>query len=295
MIRRVLVIGASIIALTMHATADGIYNDAGGYKDGPDVFSIPSTITQSNNQISVQFAATDFNYKETIDGLPFDTEKGWVLPGASVSFSLMRNWFVDHLFFNARFAWENGKTDYVGAYQGDPFGSLVSTSGATVYDYELRFGKGFAPQPDLMATLYFGGGYHEWERMVNAGETYSHGYAGGGLLVQWSFMSRFVLSVDGFIGRTIDPQIKVATIPDEIVGSTLALGNSAIYKVGLSGDYAITRRLHVNAGVEWVDFNYGKSALDPTGNYFEPHSDTSNVTVKAGVGYAFGNDFVPLN
>ena len=54
----------------------------GGYKDGPDVFSIPSTITQSNNQISTQFAATNFNYKETMDGLPFDTEKGWV-PGAA--------------------------------------------------------------------------------------------------------------------------------------------------------------------------------------------------------------------
>jgi hypothetical protein len=294
MIRRVLVIGASVIAVTMQATADGIYNDGWGYKDGPDVFSIPSTITQSNNQISVQFAATEFNYKETMDGLPFDTEKGWV-PGVGVSLSLMRNWFVDNLYFNVQFAWENGKTDYVGAYQGYPFGSLVSTSGTTVYDYDLRFGKGFAPQPDFMATAYFGGGYHEWDRMVNAGENYSHGYAGGGLLVQWSFMSRFVLSVDGFVGRTIDPQIKVATIPGEIVGSTLALGSSAIYKVGLSGDYAITRSLHVNAGVEWDAFDYGKSALDPTRNYFEPYSDTSNVTVKAGVGFAFANGFVPLN
>ena len=59
MICRVLVIGASIIAVTMQATADGIYNDGWGYKDGLDVFSIPSTITQSNNQISVQFAATN--------------------------------------------------------------------------------------------------------------------------------------------------------------------------------------------------------------------------------------------
>jgi len=296
MIRRVLVIGACIIAVTLPAVADGIYNDGGGYKDGHDVFSIPSTITQSNNQISVQFAATEFNYKETTNGVPFDTEKGWV-PGAGlgVSLSLMRNWLVDNLYFNTQFAWEKGMTDYVGAYQGYPFGSLVSTSGATVYDYDLRFGKGFAPQPDFMATPYFGVGYHEWDRMVNAGENYSHGYAGGGLLVQWSWMSRFVLSVDGFVGGTIDPQVKVVTIPGVIVGSTLALGNSAIYKVGLSGDYAITRSLHVSAGVEWVDFSYDKSALDPTGNYFEPHSDTSNVTVKAGVGYAFGNDFVPLN
>jgi opacity protein-like surface antigen len=265
----------------------------GGYKDVPDVFSIPGTIVQSNNQIGVQFVATDFNYKEKLDGFPFDTEKGWV-PGAGVSFSLMRNWFVDNLYVDARFAWENGKTEYLGAYQGYPYGSLISGSGATVYDYDLRFGKGFAPQPDVMATPYFGVGYHDWDRMVNAGENYSHAYAGGGLLVQWSCMSRFVLSVDGFVGATIDPQIKVATIPGEIVGSTLALGSAAIFKVGASGDYAITRRLHVSAGVEWVTFDYGESPLDPTGNYLEPYSHTSNVTVKAGVGYAFGNDFVPL-
>ena len=65
-------------------------------------------------------------------------------------------------------------------------------------------------------------------------------------------MSRLVLSIDGFVGRTVDPQIKIATIPGEIVGSTLPLGSSWIYKAGLSGDYAITRSLHVNAGVEWA-------------------------------------------
>ena len=293
MIRRAFVIGASVIALTVPANAEGIYR-AGGYKDGPpDIFSVPSTIDQANNQIGVQFVTTDFNYKETVDGAPFDTEKNWV-PGVGGSLSLMRNCFVDNLYLNARFAWEIGKTDYVGAYHGQPFGSLVTTTDAIVYDYDLRAGKGFALQQAFMATPFLGIGYHEWDRKVNAGEDYSHGYAGGGLLVQWSFMSRFVLSVDGFVGRTIDPQIKVATIPGEIVGSTLALGSSAIYKAGLSGDYAITRSLHVNAGVEWVAFSYGESAVDPTGHYNEPHSDTSNVTVKVGVGYAFGNEYLPL-
>jgi hypothetical protein len=283
MIRR-FVIGASIIALTIPANADGITRGGGGgYKDGPDIFSVPSTISQSNNQISAQFVATDFNYIEKMYGAPFDTEKNWV-PGAGVSLSLMRSWFVDNLYFNARFAWENGKTDYVGAYQGQPFGSLVSNSGATVFDYDLRLGKGFTLQPSFMATPFLGGGFHEWDRMVNAGEDYSHGYAGGGLLLQWSFMSRLVLSIDGFVGRTVDPQIKIATIPGEIVGSTLPLGSSWIYKAGLSGDYAITRSLHVNAGVEWVKFDYGQSPIDPTGMYLEPYSDRSNVTVKVGVG-----------
>jgi hypothetical protein len=294
MLRHAFVITASvIIALATSANAADVSNGSGGFKDGPETLYVPITIIESNNQVGVQFITTNFDYKETVNGAPFDTEKSWV-PGVGFSLSLMRDWFVDNLYLRAQFSWESGKTDYVGAYRGDAFGSLVSTSGATVYDSDFRLGKGFAFHRDFMATPFFGVGYHQWDREINAGEDYSHSYAGGGLLVQWSYMSGFVLSVDGFVGGTLASQIKVATVPDQIVGSTLTLGNSAIYQVGLSGDYAVTRSLHVDARVEWVNFKYGQSAFDPTKTYVEPHSETSNVTVKVGVGYAFGNDYVPL-
>ncbi len=292
MIRCGFVIGVCVIALTATANAQG-FTRGGGYKDDGDVFSVPSTIKQSNNQISAQFVATNFDYEESMFRSLLDVEKNWV-PGAGGSFSLMRDWYVENLYLSARFFWENGKTDYVGAYWGRPFGSLVTTSGATVYDYDLRLGKGFIVQPSFMATPFVGIGYHEWVRQVNAGENYSNGYAGVGVLAQWSFMSRLVLSIDGLVGRTINPQVEVATIPGAIVGSTLALGSSWAGKVGVSCDYAITRSLHVNAGMEWDSYNYGRSNADPTGTYLEPFSNTSNVTVKLGVGYAFGADFAQL-
>ncbi len=34
-------------------------------------------------------------------------------------------------------------------------------------------------------------------------------------------------------------------------------------------DYAITRSLHVNAGVEWVKFDYAQSPVDPTGMHLD--------------------------
>ena len=276
---------AFVIGIAVTASANAADSNSEGDKNGPELFALPSAIRQSNNQVSVFNVTTNFNYKETVNGAPFDTEKNWV-PGIGASLSLMRSWFIDDLYVNTRFTWGSGKTDYVGAYFGQPFGSLVSTSGATVYDYDFRLGKALEFDLNLMMTPFFGMGYHVWDRLVNAGEDYSHAYAGGGLLIQWSFMSGFVLSVDGFVGGTCDSQIKVATF-GHIQGSTLALGNSTLYKAGVAGDYAITQSLHVHTSVEWLDFKYGKCALDPTRTFIEPRSETSNVTVEFGLGYAF--------
>jgi hypothetical protein len=251
-------------------------------------------ILDANNQVAVQFVSTNFDYEETVNGATFNTESNWV-PGVGVSLSLMKNWGVRNLYFNAEFSWLNGKTDYVGAYQGEPFGSLKQKNGAIVHDYEFRLGKGFEFQQNLMVTPYFGIGTHEWNRKVNAGEIYSHKYYGGGLMVQYSPFPKFVLAANGLVGTTFDSEIEIKSIPDAgIVGSTLPLGDSTITKLGLSGDYAITRNIHVNAGVEWVNFDYGASPLDPTGRYNEPDSTTSNVTTKVGVGYAFGGGYQPL-
>jgi hypothetical protein len=34
-------------------------------------------------------------------------------------------------------------------------------------------------------------------------------------------------------------------------------------------NYAITRNLHVNAGVEWVEFDYAQSPVDPMGMHLD--------------------------
>ena len=57
-------------------------------------------------------------------------------------------------------------------------------------------------------------------------------------------------------------------------------------------DYAFTQYLHGNVGVEYTNFSYGQSAafvsnvLGALGS--EPRSRTENVTVRAGLGWAFG-------
>jgi hypothetical protein len=112
-----------------------------------------------------------------------------------------------------------------------------------------------------MITPFFGIGHHEWDRAVNTGEDYKNGYYGARLLLQWSPIHRFVLSADGLIGRTFDANVFVTAIPGFVPDTSLDLGSSRIYKVGLSGDYALTSYAHVNAGVEWMDFDYGESPM----------------------------------
>jgi opacity protein-like surface antigen len=286
--------GASLLAIVLSsnlARADGYY---GG---GPALRCVPNYIVESNNQLRADYKAVNFDYKETGDGRfgtatgVLDTENGWV-SGFGVSLSVMpactHNWLLENLYFSVEYSHYKGHTDYVGSLIGGVFGSVRQQDGATVNDYDIRLGKGFVISRDLMLTPYFGIGHHEWDRKVNEGEDYKNGYYGAGLLLQYSPFARAVLSLDGLIGRTFDSHIDVAG-PFGFSGD---LGNSTLYRVGLSGDYGITRNLHVNAGVEWTGFDYGASANFPIpgGVAWEPDSRTRNTTVRVGVGYAFGGD-----
>jgi opacity protein-like surface antigen len=298
---------AAALATGSSALAAGLSTGSAGLKDGPAW--VPASIIEANNQIAIQFAATNFDYTETGDparGLSgtLDTERNWV-PGVSVELSLMRDWIVSNFYFNARYTYLGGTTDYRGervfdAYEyPTEYGSVSLKNGAAVNDFDFRLGKGFEVQPNLMVTPYLGVGYHDWQRKVNDGEEYSNGYVGGGMLVQWAPASGFVLSAHGLIGSAFGSYIDVlgsyhpasvmATIGGVFSGP---LGDSAIYRVGLSADYALTRTIHLNAGVEWVDYKYGESAIYD--GWYEPDSSTSNTTVRVGLGYAFGAGGTPL-
>jgi hypothetical protein len=298
--RRVaLLAGASLSALVLTSSlvrADGYERRYAG----PPLACTPGYIVESNNQVSADFKAMHFGYKEVdTTGAPLDTESGWV-PGFGVSLSVMssctRDWLTNNLYINFQYSHFKGKTDYVGGPIGVPnsFGTIRTQDGAIVNDFDVRLGKGFAVRRDVMLTPFFGVGHHEWDRKVNAGEDYTNGYYGAGLLLQWSPFSRFVLSADGLVGRTFDASVLVEANPGLNPTTKLDLGASTLYKVGLSGDYALARDFHVNAGVEWIGFDYG---ISPAVNgILEPDSRTRNVTFRIGAGYAFGGgrDYAPL-
>jgi hypothetical protein len=254
-------------------------------------FADTQDIKSSNNQIGIHAISTDVSYTETNDGRfgttagKFNTENGWV-PGFAVSVSLMKDWFLGNDYLQLQYSRNKGFTDYVGSpATGGAFGSLVQQNDATLTDYSLRWGKGFSVNREVMITPYAELGRHEWKRAVNQGETYTNNSFGVGALAQYSPITRLVLSANALIGRTFGANIDVAG-PSGFSG---ALGNSNLYKLGLSADYAFTQNFHGNVGINYSAFKYGSSGNYQVGNriHWEPDSRTNNTTINAGIGYAF--------
>ncbi len=245
----------------------------------------------ANMQVGLSIVGQRVNYVETTATDPrFSSEAGW-LPGVQVGLSAMGPAGpVNNIYFMGAFTWLHGQTDY-GA-SGGPVRS--DRSGADIRTLDLRFGKGFEVAADWMLTPYLGMGYRGWGRSLSNrfgpsgyDELYEHTYVGGGMLVQWAATERLVLSASGLIGTTSAPTMKVSYNGGFPVNPwTYTLGPSSIYMAGFSADYAITNKWHMNAGIDYLSFRYGASAVSPDGMY-EPDSQTSNWTVKAGFGYSF--------
>lgn len=254
-------------------------------------FADTQDIQSANSQIGIQVISTNVNYTETGNGRlgtatgTLDTDTGAV-PGYAISVSVMKDWFLGNDYLQFQYSRNQGHTDYTGSpASGGAFGSLVQQNGATLTDYSLRLGKGFAVSQQVMLTPFAEFGRHEWKRAVNQGETYTNNYFGVGALAQYSPLARLVLSANALLGKTSGANISVAG-PTAFSG---ALGNSTLYKVGLSADYAFTKNFHGNVGINYSAFDYGASASYRVGNriVWEPDSQTRYTTVSAGVGYAF--------
>jgi hypothetical protein len=245
-------------------------------------------IKTSNSQVGVQAVTLNVDYAETDDaGVLLDTEKGYV-PGRAIFFSHM--WGISNTYFQAQYSRNDGETQYVGGYIGPPptpYGSVVATSTATISNYSLRLGKGIElgqnrmrNNTQHMLTPYIEVEKQKWFRGVNAGETYYHSAYGAGLLWQMSSPgSKLVTSLNGLVGQTFDAYIDVTGY------FSGALGSSPLYKAGLNFDYALSRIIHVNAGIDYARFAYGKSAV--YAGYLEPDSTSRYLIYKAGIGISF--------
>lgn len=250
-----------------------------------------SDIKSANNQLGIQLISTNVDYTETGNGIlgsmtgTLDTEAGHV-PGIGLSLSVMRDIWLGNDYFEAEHDVSRGHTNYVGGFQNPPtpYGSVTGTSSAKLINFSARYGKGFVVNDQFMLTPYAELGRHQWDRGVNLGETYVHGYYGIGLLAQYSPASKLVLSANALAGNTFGSNI--------VVNGAFSgpLGNSVLTRIGVAADYALARNIHANIGVDYTSFSYGISNLYPAGsNLFtwEPDSKTNYTTLRIGLGYAF--------
>jgi len=278
------------------------------------VFADIVAIKEANNQIGISFVATHVDYKETLsDGTIFDTEKGWV-PGFGLSISAMKDVLFGNDYFEASFTRLNGNTNYQGSrgagiYPGI-YGSLAQSNGAQTTDMNVRYGRGFVINDQWMITPYAEIGHHQWKRnlgttecipMINpcgnsASEDYSNNYFSLGGMGQFSPNKTLVLSLNGSVGSTFNSSISgkgtnIAASCSYYCYSLASfgsqhLGSNITYKISALADYAFTKNIHGNIGLNYSAFKYGKSALFNEINY-EPDSKTNYTTVNVGLGYSF--------
>ena len=259
-----------------------------------NAFAGKADIRASNNQIRLQTISTNVEYTETGNGLlgtktgVLDTETGPV-GGYALSVTNMKDMWLGNDYFEFTYDYSTGHTKYTGSYQGGTYGSVVTTSRATLTNYTARYGRGVILHEKFMLTPYLELAGHEWYRGVNYGEIYSHYHLGIGVLAQYSPVNRLVLSAYAMLGNTFGSYITVISGPG-LTGFEGSLGNSSLSRTGLSADFAFAKNLHGNAGIEFMSFNYGISGIyDVGGGYvaWEPDSKTNYSTVKLGLGYAF--------
>ena len=302
---RILVLFFGCMVFSLFAFADPTVNPGNSHKKISSSGGGASDIKSSNNQVGIQSISTTVNYTEIGNGQygapsgTLDTETG-VVPGRAYYFSSMNDTLFGNDYFKATYDQSVGYTNYIGANLNlpngppGPYGSITSTSGAVLTNYSARYGKGFDRGANML-TPFIEFGSHRWDRGVNYGESYSNLYFGYGVLSQYSYGNGLVMSVEAMYGRTTQSAIAVSSSPPgtpvagQLIGFSGALGNSDLYKVGISFDYALVQRLHVNMGVDYSAFNYGISGLYPSGSAyaFEPDSKTNYITVRFGLGFGF--------
>jgi hypothetical protein len=272
-------------------------------------------IRASNNQFGIQYINSDLDYTETLpNGSKADTESGHV-PGFGISLSVLKDIFLGNDYLEGQFSRLNGDSHYVGSYLSPglsfpigAYGSLSQSDGAQITNFSVRYGKGFEAGDRFLVTPYAEIGYHKWKRSLrsscgvavsaNCGssEDYTNGYVGVGVRGQVSPVARWVLTANALLATTVASNISVKGVPILVTAlgtaeGSASLGNSAMYRLGLSADYAFTRKFHGNIGVDYVDFDYGKSGDFALGssvpNVYEPDSTTKYTTISFGLGYAF--------
>ena len=257
-----------------------------GLTSATAAFADISDIKASNSQMGLQYISTKVDYTETSNGTVFDTESGNV-PGYALSISAMKDLLFTNDYIKAEYDHSTGYTNYIGGLTGStptPYGSVLATSSAKLINYSADYGKGFALGNQFMLTPYAELGKHTWVRGVNYGETYINHYYGIGLMGQYSPVQKLVFSANALIGQAYDSAITVNG------GFSNGLGQSTLQKFGVSADYAFTKNLHGNIGVDYTTFKYGISSPTPIGSGYvgwEPDSKTNYTTAKVGIGYAF--------
>ncbi len=248
-----------------------------------------TTIRNSDSVIDFAAGANQLRYGENVNGVTFDTEKGWQPDfnlGAGYLVSNPNPWLNNtYLRGDANIA--IGNTAYTGAIQEiSQNGILIipakSTTHDQIYNFSGKVGHSFPLGNYVMATPFVDIGYHYWNReLTGVGgytEEYGNGTAMAGGMVQFSPLPSWVFTLTGEAGTTFAPTLHA-------FGTSYELQTRTIYEVDARIGYEFAPRFEVFGTGAFTGFDYGASPILEGSN--EPESATHDFRALLGIAYHF--------
>lgn len=276
-----------------------------GFQDRPDLThaslseNSTSMMTAINNQAQIFLGNLHQNYGE-----PNTNQRGYLdrqtgnMPAATIN--LLKTWWT-HLYTSLSLMEAYGNTQYIGStLQGQPVHNPTQN---TLMDIFGKIGWVFSPTPQVNLIPYALVGYHRWLRNVRGNavpfdgytiyvdgfpETYQHTWLGLGLILQWSPLPSWVLSLESGGGSTVNAQVYGwnSFLAPDTLKTHFKLGSRPYYMEGLTSDYRFAEHWHILVNFQYLYFSYGRSPANQFGIY-EPTSHTRELLSNIGLGYNF--------
>lgn len=253
--------GLSFAAVPIASQAAQSYSSSHGALS-PSV----NAIVQSNNEIGFGLLGAYSNFKQSDSS---GSINGWMPGAVGYAKSMFDYGGVRHWYLSVEDQYSLGTTHQSGA---------ISDSGYLHQNNAyFKVGKGFDVSPTIMLTPYLQYGDQYQNRNLGGDTNLSiHSQiAGAGLMAQYAYTPKLVLSADVNVNSTIDPKAD-AHVGDE--SAHARLGTRAVEEASVGMDYRLTRHFHTFGRVGYGHRDYGVQSGDLQQN---------NVNLETGVSYSF--------
>lgn len=253
---------AFLVAAGLSLAAAPLAAQAARAHSSPAASDTAAAIVRANNEVGLGLLGAYSNLKQHDGDLSLN---GWMEGAAGYARTMFDYGGVRHLYLSLEDHYGLGPTHQSGVGSDDGYQHQNS-----VY---LKFGKGFEISSAVMLTPYLQYGDQYQNRNLGGDRqfTIQNQLAGAGLLAQYAYTPRLVLSADVNVSATVNPKASYTN-------THTRLGTRALEQVAFGMDYRLTDHFHAFGQVGYDRRDYAVDTADLRQN---------NTTVETGVAYHF--------
>jgi hypothetical protein len=232
------------------------------------------------------------------DGSVLDSEHGWISGGGfkvSAPFRVLRT----HWLSEATYQYDDGASKHWSHSTGVGESSEILQYPAPFISSDIFVGIGltFTPTSRFSLTPEADVEYREWHRglpqaTLEVVEHYTFWAPGGSVRAAYNPVGHLVFTARAGLAHTVFPtNAGIGSVAHKVPDTIFSLGTKNVWQAAFGTDYAVFRRFHLFAGIDYSHFGFGKSALVPAGpiegSQYEPNSVTDLAKVNVGFAWSY--------